>query len=67
MYKKILVPLDGSKSAEAVLPFVRALAGKWQFAVKLLGVVDTVELARGLATVERFYMNSLVEIGRAHV
>ena len=60
MYKKILVPLDGSRSAEAVLPFVRALAGKWQFAVKLLGVVDTVELARGLATAERFYMNSLV-------
>ena len=60
MYQKILVPLDGSPSAEHVLPFARALVAKLPLAVELLGVVDTVELARGLATVERFYMNTLV-------
>ena len=60
MYKKILVPLDGSPSAEQVLPYARALAAKLPLTVELLGVVDTVELARGLATVERFYMNTVV-------
>ena len=60
MYKKILVPLDGSTSAEHVLPLAHALAAKLPLAVELLGVVDTVELARGLATVERFYMTTLV-------
>jgi nucleotide-binding universal stress UspA family protein len=60
MYRKILVPLDGSTSAEQVLPLAHALAAKLPLAVELLGVVDTVELARGLATIERFYMTSLV-------
>lgn len=60
MYKKILVPLDGSKTAESVLPFVRALTAKLNLPVELLGVVDTVELARGLATVESFYVDTLV-------
>lgn len=60
MYKKILVPLDGSPSAEQVLPLAHALAAKLPLAVELLGVVDTVELARGLATIERFYMTSVV-------
>lgn len=43
-----------------MLPIARALAAKLPLAVELLGVVDTVEPARGLATVERFYMNTLV-------
>ena len=60
MYKKILVPLDGSKTAEHVLPYVRTLAAKLRLPVELLGVVDTVELGRSLATVERFYMDTLV-------
>ena len=60
MYRKILVPLDGSTSAEQVLPLAHALAAKLALAVELLGVVDTVELARGLATVERFYLTTLV-------
>jgi nucleotide-binding universal stress UspA family protein len=60
VYKKILVPLDGSTSAERVLPLAHALAAKLPLAVELLGVVDTVELARSLATIERFYMTTLV-------
>ena len=40
MYKKILVPLDGSKHAEQVLPYARLLAGAYGAAVTLLRVSD---------------------------
>ncbi len=40
MYKKILVPLDGSKRAEAILPHVSELAQKFQAAVVFLRVVE---------------------------
>ncbi len=42
MYRRILVPLDGSKVAEQVLPYARYLAGKLKIPVDLLGVVDLV-------------------------
>ena len=42
MYRRILVPLDGSKVAEQVLPYARYLAGKLKIPVDLLGVVDVV-------------------------
>ena len=40
MYKKILVPLDGSKLAEQALPYARLLAGAYGAAVTLLRVSD---------------------------
>jgi nucleotide-binding universal stress UspA family protein len=40
MYKKILVPLDGSKLAERVLPFARRLADSFGAAVELLRASD---------------------------
>lgn len=40
MYAKILIPLDGSKTSERVLPFARALAGTLKLPVELLEVVD---------------------------
>jgi nucleotide-binding universal stress UspA family protein len=61
MYKKILVPLDGSKTAEAVLPLARSWSTKLKLPAELITVVDTVELARSLSRIERFYMNSLVD------
>jgi nucleotide-binding universal stress UspA family protein len=39
MYKRILVPLDGSKTAEAILPFVLEIAGPLDIEVALLRVV----------------------------
>jgi nucleotide-binding universal stress UspA family protein len=41
MYNKILVPLDGSKLAEGVLPYVRFLATALQLPVELLHVDDS--------------------------
>ena len=43
MYSKILVPLDGSKTAEKVLPYARYLADKFKVPVELLAVVDIAE------------------------
>src|SRR5918995_4410111 len=41
MYTRILIPLDGSKIAETVLPYARTMAGKLRIPVELLTVVDT--------------------------
>jgi len=40
MYNKILVPMDGSKRAEKILPYVEALAQKFGATLVLLQVVE---------------------------
>lgn len=40
MYKKILVPLDGSKLAEQILPYARTFAEAYEIPVELLWVSD---------------------------
>ena len=40
MYKKILVPLDGSKRAEMIRPHVRELASRFQATVILITVIE---------------------------
>jgi len=40
MYKKILVPLDGSERAEAILPHVESLGKAHQASIIFLGVVE---------------------------
>lgn len=42
MYRKILVPLDGSKRAEAIMPHVEELARRYEAEVILLQVVEPV-------------------------
>lgn len=59
MYKKILIPVDGSKTAEAVLPLACSWSTKLRLLVELIAVVDVDELARGLSRIERFYMTNL--------
>jgi nucleotide-binding universal stress UspA family protein len=44
MYRRILVPLDGSKLAECVLPHAEALANLSKATVELVQVVEPVEL-----------------------
>ena len=46
MYNRILVPLDGSKTAEKVLPFARFLARRLKLPVELLEVIDVAEIGR---------------------
>lgn len=61
MYKKLLIPLDGSATAEAVLPYARALAQRLGVAVELLAVIDVTELARNVSAAEGLYLDRLVE------
>ncbi|MFO7496959.1 MAG: universal stress protein [Desulfobacterales bacterium] len=45
MYHVILVPLDGSKRAEAILPHVEEMARRYDARVVFLGVVEPVVVA----------------------
>lgn len=49
MYKKILVPLDGSATAEAALPYVQAFAAGFKTAVELLSIIDIGAMTTQLA------------------
>jgi nucleotide-binding universal stress UspA family protein len=40
MYTRMLVPLDGSETAEKVLPYARALARSLKIPIELLAVID---------------------------
>jgi len=40
MYKKVIVPLDGSKLSEQILPYARAVAAAYEIPVELLWVSD---------------------------
>ena len=44
MYERVLVPLDGSKLSEGILPYVRALARALKLPVELLHVNDPAQL-----------------------
>ena len=48
MYNAILVPLDGSKRAEAILRHVEDLAGRYGATVIFVRVVEPVPLSVGL-------------------
>lgn len=60
MYKKILVPLDGSTTAEAVLPYVEALAGGFKTMVELLSVIDIGAMTTHLAPDRVRHLDSIV-------
>jgi nucleotide-binding universal stress UspA family protein len=61
MYSKVLVPLDGSKTAEKVLPLARCFARGLQVPVELLGVVDIAEMARHAAADQASMIRTLVD------
>jgi nucleotide-binding universal stress UspA family protein len=58
MYNKLLVPLDGSKTAENVLPYARFLANELQLPTELLSVV---ELPLSAAGEKALYLDLIVE------
>lgn len=63
MYTKILIPLDGSKTAEKVLPHARYLAGKLKLPVELLAVIDMVEIATHIPAEKARFFDSMIEAG----
>ena len=63
MYSKILIPLDGSKTAEKVLPYARHLAGKFKLPVELLAVIDIAEMAGHISAERARHLDTLIEDG----
>ena len=52
MYRKILVPLDGSKRAERILPHVESLAASYGSTVILLRVVQMTVIGDGYKNIQ---------------
>ena len=50
MYERVLIPLDGSKVAEGILPFAENVAGPLDAEVVLLRVVEPVSPAEAMAS-----------------
>jgi nucleotide-binding universal stress UspA family protein len=61
MYSKILVPLDGSTTAEKVLPYARHLAGRFKAPVELLAIVDIAEAAAHMPSEKARFFDSMME------
>jgi nucleotide-binding universal stress UspA family protein len=61
MYTKILIPLDGSKTAEKVLPYARFLAEGLKLPVEILAVVDIVEMATHISADRARYLDTMIE------
>lgn len=60
MYRRMLIPLDGSNVSEQVLPYARLLARKLNLPVELLAVVDAVGLAASLSPDDKSNVESLI-------
>jgi nucleotide-binding universal stress UspA family protein len=60
MYKRILVPLDGSMTAEAVLPYVEAFAAGFKTVVELLSIIDIGAMTTHLAPERVRHLDSIV-------
>jgi nucleotide-binding universal stress UspA family protein len=63
MYTRILIPLDGSKTAEKVLPYARFLVSKLKVPVDLMGVVDIAEMATHVSAENARYLDKMIEEG----
>jgi nucleotide-binding universal stress UspA family protein len=63
MFTKMLIPLDGSKNAEKVLPYARNLAGKFKIPIELLAVIDIAEMATHISAEKARYLDTMIEDG----
>ena len=63
MYTGMLIPLDGSKTAEKVLPYARYLAGGLKMPVELLAVIDIAELAAQISAEKARFLDTIIEDG----
>ena len=63
MYSRILIPLDGSRTAEKVLPYARYLASKLKIPTELLAVIDIAELAAHVKAEKARFLDAMIEEG----
>jgi nucleotide-binding universal stress UspA family protein len=61
MYTKILIPLDGSKTAEKVLPYARFLATSLKLPIELLSVVDIAEMATHMSADKARFLDTMIQ------
>jgi nucleotide-binding universal stress UspA family protein len=61
MYTQMLVPLDGSKTAEKVLPYARYLVGKFKIPVQLLAVIDIGDMATHISVEKARFLDAMIE------
>ncbi len=61
MYTRLLIPLDGSKTAEKVLPYARFLARTLKLTVELLEVIDIAEIATHVSPEKAQFVNTVIE------
>lgn len=66
MFSKILVPLDGSKTAEKALPHARSLGGKLKVPVELLAVVDIAEVVSHTASERPRFLDTVIDRAVEH-
>ena len=59
MYSKILIPLDGSETAEKVLPYARALGENLQASIELVAALDVADMAAHLSATR--HLDTLIE------
>src|SRR5215469_13003349 len=63
MYSKILIPLDGSKTAEKVLPYARALAENLKARVELISALNVAEMAAHISAEHARHLDTITEEG----
>jgi nucleotide-binding universal stress UspA family protein len=66
MFTRLLIPLDGSKTAESVLPYAHFLAANLKTSVELLSVVDVAEIASHIPADRARHLDTLVQEGMRH-
>jgi len=68
-YKKILVPLDGSETSEAILPEIEKLASAFKATISLLYVVSTPILPGGIEPIANYQpiTDTLIKDGEAYL
>jgi nucleotide-binding universal stress UspA family protein len=59
----MLIPLDGSKTAEKVLPYARYLAARLETPVELLAVIDIAELAAQVSPEKARFLDRVINDG----
>ena len=65
MFSKLLIPLDGSKTAEKVLPFARILAATFKLPLELLEVVDIAAATVHIAADKARYLDRIIAEGES--
>ena len=60
MYTRILVPLDGSATAEAVLPYAEAFAAGFKTSVELMSVIDIGAMTTHLAPDKVRHLDTII-------